>query len=170
MIEITNDTNVGDEYPATFSGDITLEKISSTSLEYKFNCVGLTENDFNFSVLKTEVGGSSIDYEKAFEWLMNQVEFSVASSNAFSDSMNIISSFDNLSSGIATLNISGDYLCYHDDTIGAIFELSIYGVSENSFEVEVPKIEAGNSSVPSAGDVFRWLMKKLKELVCPECL
>lgn len=51
------------------------------------------------------------------------------------------------------------------------FELEIEGLTPNKFKFNISADDAGGSTTaPDPGDVFRTLMKWLKELLCPECL
>jgi len=50
-------------------------------------------------------------------------------------------------------------------------KLKIKGLTEKDFTFNIRVDEAGgNALAPDLGDVFRTLMKLLKQLVCPECL
>lgn len=170
MISISNETPSGDNYPASFSGDITLQKVDQNSTEYKFEVSGLRDNAFTFWIPKSEAGGSTVDYELVAYWLMNQVESASGGSNLSSGEISVVFDLNNVSSGVATLDVSGDYICRHLSLEEEVFSLKIQGIGGNYFDIEVPQNEAGGNSWPDPGDVFRWLMEKLKELVCPNCL
>ena len=170
MITTNNETPSGSEYPCSFGGSITLEKIDSNSTEYQFECVGLTENPFTFWILKS-IAGSTIDYEAVVYWLMEQVEAAAGGTNSSTLSMDIIFDLDSVSGGVATLDASGDYSCILNDMQNSKFHLTIEGIGDDSYDIVISVSDAGgNSSYPDPGDVFRWLTKQLKKHLCPECL
>jgi|32_taG_2_1085360.scaffolds.fasta_scaffold03662_9 hypothetical protein len=54
---------------------------------------------------------------------------------------------------------------------GQFFELEIQGLTKSKFVFEINVEDAGgNIAAPDPGDVFRTLMKWLKEILCPHCL
>lgn len=169
MITTTNDTPNGDNYPCDFGGSITFEKIDESYSDYKFEVVGLTNNPFEFWIPKT-IAGTTIDYVAVAHWLMEHVETATEGYNSTDDEKTIAFSLNNITSGVAELDVSGYYSCTLLDEQNGTFYLTIFGVGANSYDVEPPVSESGgNSSWPDPGDVFRWLMKKLKEFICPEC-
>ena len=59
---------------------------------------------------------------------------------------------------------------YENDGVN-FFRLEIQGLTKKKFTFDIRVDEAGgNLLAPDLGDVFRTLMKWLKQLLCPECL
>lgn len=171
MITITNETPSENDYPVSFGGDITLQKVDTSYSDYKFEVTGLRDYAFTFWIPKTDAGGSTVDYEAVMYWLMLQVNTAAGGTNSKAHSNTIVFTLDSVVSGVATLDVSGYYNCVFNGESDGVFNLTIEGIGANAFDVDVDVNDAGgNSSWPDPGDVFRWLMEKLKELVCPNCL
>lgn len=70
-----------------------------------------------------------------------------------------------------TIDFEVELLNTMENEDGQFFALEIKGITEKPFEVEINVEDAGGDEEgPSPGDVFRTLMKMLKDYVCPHCL
>jgi hypothetical protein len=168
MVSVTNETPSGSTYPVTIGGNFKLDQIDESGTTYTFTCKGLHTSDFDFEIDKTDAETSgNIDLEKVAAWLFAKVKNCIASYNVTGGTDNM--TFDNASG--TTVDVSGVVDVVHNGNDGDDFELTIEGLEVKNFDGNVPVSEAGgNSAYPNPGHVFRWLMKKLKENLCPECM
>lgn len=175
MIQLTNLTPNGDIYPVQFSDDFTLEIKTTNANDYEIECEGLTDNPFTFTITKENAEqNGSFDAEKTAKWLFDQITLSVAAFDLESSSSALTFSHSGTSGDIYTIDISGDVDIEHLSTTTSDpkqFEVNVVGLCSDDFSVFVDVDDAGgNESAPDPGDIVRWLLEKLKDLLCPSCL
>lgn len=68
------------------------------------------------------------------------------------------------------VSIYGDITIVLDSETETKYFITVKELTDNDFTATVPKSELPTSESLDPGDVFRWLMKKLKEHICPTCL
>jgi len=75
MLETTNETVSGTDYPVSIEGDITVTLDSETSTKYFLTIKELTDNDFTVTVPKTELpANTELDPGDVFRWLMEKLK------------------------------------------------------------------------------------------------
>jgi hypothetical protein len=68
------------------------------------------------------------------------------------------------------VSIDGDIIIVLDSETETKYFITVKELTDTDFTATVPKSELPTSEALNPGDIFRWLLKKLKETICPECL
>jgi len=172
-ISITNGTSSGNLYPATVSGTYETEVLSLVSGDYTIRIYGLTRDYFDCVVDASLVQTSSeYDSEKMFDWLLDQMANEAATgSGASSQSVSLLAAFVEIIEGTEKhkCNLGTDFKIEElsDDTNN--YYLRFHRVDGDYFDFTIAKTEGAVQNGIDPKKLLLWLLKKLKEALCPEC-
>jgi len=173
MISIINGTPSGDLYPATVSGTYETEVLSLVSGDYTIRVYGLTRDYFDCVVAASLVQTSSeYDSEKMFDWLLDQMANEVLTgSGTSSESVSLSAAFVEIIEGTEkhACNLGADFKIEELSDDATNYYLRFHRVGGDYFDFTVLKTNAAVQYGIDPKKLLLWLLKKLKEALCPEC-
>ena len=173
MISITNGTQSESLYPATVAGKYETEVLALASGEYTIRVYGLTPTYFDCVVPDAFVEtGGNYDSEKMFAWLLGEmVDLVSTGSGTSGESTSLYADFIQIPEGTEKYecNLHSNFTIEELNDDSTNYYLRFHSVDSDYFDFTVAK---SNEAVQYGIDpkkLLMWLLKKLKEALCPEC-
>lgn len=174
MIILTNQQQTGNKYPCNVSGGYSFKILSTSSGTYSIRVFGLTDNYFDCEVDSSEVEtNGSFDYDLFFAWIQLQMQETSQDSSGSSSSLDEITQTFvqiNESTDEYEFNLGGSFTVQEVSSDSVNYYFRFHTVDGDSFDFTIEKTEDAVQYGIDPAKLLRWLLKKMKEALCPECL
>lgn len=174
MITATNGTANDPVFPASIGGNFQIKILSENSSDYNIRVWGLTSAYFDCTVDFSDSQDSNGDFdaELTFDWLKQQMADSVSiASGTTAYTGQLSASFQQLNEETDRYesNLSGNYEIEEIGEDATHYTLRFKKTGSDYFDFKILKTNGAVSDGIDPAKVLLWLLKKMKEALCPEC-